>query len=233
MKNLSVGVLCIHGFSGGPYEVKPFTSYLRSHTDWIIEEPTLSGHGEELHMSGFKAKHWLMDAELAFRSLAKKVDEVIVVGFSMGGIIALYLAKRYKVKKLVLLSAAAKYVSPKQLVKDFKMLATEAYHHNLTNNELYLRYHQKFNNVPLASTVEFMKLVRMVEPYYRHIQIPVYIVQGKLDGIVPYHTAQFLFNELASTDKVLYFSDNGKHHICFEEDCSEWFPQVLMFLKGK
>lgn len=233
MKNLSVGVVCIHGFSGGPYEVKPFTSYLRSHTDWIIEEPTLSGHGEELHMSGFKAKHWLMDAELAFRSLAKKVDEVIVVGFSMGGIIALYLAKRYKVKKLVLLSAAAKYVSPKQLVKDFKMLATEAYHHNLTNNELYLRYHQKFNNVPLASTVEFMKLVRMVEPYYRHIQIPVYIVQGKLDGIVPYHTAQFLFDELASIDKVLYFSDNGKHHICFEEDCSEWFPQVLMFLKDK
>lgn len=230
---MSVGVLCIHGFSGGPYEVKPFTSYLRSHTDWIIEEPTLSGHGEALHMSGFKAKHWLMDAELAFRSLAKKVDEVIVVGFSMGGIIALYLAKRYKVKKLVLLSAAAKYVSPKQLVKDFKMLATEAYHHNLTNNELYLRYHQKFNNVPLASTVEFMKLVRMVEPYYRHIQIPVYIVQGKLDGIVPYHTAQFLFDELASIDKVLYFSDNGKHHICFEEDCSEWFPQVLMFLKDK
>jgi len=230
---LSVGVLCIHGFSGGPYEVEPFTTYLRVHTDWVIAEPTLSGHGEELHMSGFKAKHWLMDAELAFRSLVKKVDEVIVVGFSMGGIIALYLAKRYKVKKLVLLSAAAKYVSPKQLVKDFKMLATEAYHHNLTNNELYLRYHQKFNNVPLASTVEFMKLVRMVEPYYRHIQIPVYIVQGKLDGIVPYHTAQFLFDELASTDKVLYFSDNGKHHICFEEDCSEWFPQVLMFLKDK
>lgn len=233
MRTLSVGVLCIHGFSGGPYEVKPFTSYLRSHTDWIIEEPTLSGHGEELHMSGFKAKHWLMDAELAFRSLAKKVDEVIVVGFSMGGIIALYLAKRYKVKKLVLLSAAAKYVSPKQLVKDFKMLTTEAYHHNLTNNELYLRYRHKFNNVPLVSTVEFMKLVRMVEPYYRHIQTPVYIVQGKLDGIVPYHTAQFLFDELASTDKFLCFSDNGKHHICFEEDCSKWFPQVLMFLKDK
>ena len=123
----------------------------------------------------------------------------------MGGIIALYLAKRYKVKKLVLLSAAAKYVSPKQLVKDFKMLATEAYHHNLTNNELFLRYHHKFNNVPLASTVEFMKLVRMVAPYYRHIQIPVFIVQGKLDGIVPYHTAQFLFDELASEDKICIF----------------------------
>lgn len=233
VRTLSVGVLCIHGFSGGPYEVEPFTTYLRAQTNWLIVEPTLSGHGEELQMSGFTAKHWLMDAELAFRSLAKKVDEVIVVGFSMGGIIALYLAKRYKVKKLVLLSAAAKYVSPKQLVNDFKVLATEAYHRNLTNNELFLRYHHKFNNVPLASTIEFMKLVRMVEPYYQHIQIPVYIVQGKLDGIVPYHTAQFLFDKLASKDKILYFSDNGKHHICFEEDCSEWFPRVLTFLRDK
>ena len=229
---MSVGVLCIHGFSGGPYEVEPFTSYLRAHTDWLIEEPTLSGHGEELQMQGFTAKHWLMDAELAFRAMAKKVDEVLVVGFSMGGIIALYLAKRYKVKKLVLLSAAAKYVSPKQLVKDFKMLASEAYHRNLSNNELFMRYRHKFNNVPLSSTIEFMRLVRMVEPYYKDIEVPVYIVQGKLDGIVPYHTAQFLFDELISHDKTLYFSDNGKHHICYDKDCPKWFSQVLSFLKS-
>ncbi len=233
MTILSVGVLCIHGFSGGPYEVEPFAAYLRTHTDWLIVEPTLSGHGEKLHMNGFTARHWLMDAELAFRALAKKVDEVMVVGFSMGGIIALYLAKRYRVTKLILLSAAAKYVSPKQLVKDFKMLATEAYHRNLANNELFLRYQHKFNNVPLASTIEFMKLVKMVEPYYQHIRIPVYIVQGKLDGIVPYHTAQFLFDQLASTNKNLYFSDNGKHHICFEKDCFQWFTQALCFLRGK
>ncbi|WP_396631466.1 alpha/beta hydrolase, partial [Lysinibacillus sp. D4A3_S15] len=103
--------------------------------------------------------------ELAIRLLDKKVDEMIVVGFSMGGIIALYLAKRYKVKKLLLLSAAAKYISPKQLVIDFKLLATDAYHHNWTNNELFLCYRHKFSNVPLASTIDFMKLVRIVEPY--------------------------------------------------------------------
>ncbi|GLC89407.1 alpha/beta hydrolase [Lysinibacillus piscis] len=228
---MSVGVLCIHGFSGGPYEVEPFTAYLREHTDWLIEEPTLSGHGDELHMEGFTAKHWLMDAELAYRALAKKVDEIMVIGFSMGGIIALYLAKRYKVKKLVLLSAAAKYISPKQLVKDFTMLATEAYHRNLMNNELFLRYRHKFNHVPLAATIEFMKLVRMVQPYYKDICIPVFIVQGKMDGIVPYRTAQFLYDTLTTADKNLYFSDNGKHHICHSEGCEKWFPQVFHFLQ--
>lgn len=228
---MAIGVLCLHGFSGGAYEVEPFTAYLRANTNWLIEAPTLSGHGEELNMKGFTAQHWLMDAELAFRALSKKVEEIIVVGFSMGGIIALYLAKRYKVKKLVLLSAAAKYVSPKQLVKDFKMLATEAYHRNLSNNELYLRYRHKFNNVPLSATIEFMKLVQKVAPYYQDIKVPVYIIQGKLDGIVPYHTAKFLFDELASMNKKLYFSDNGKHHICYCEDCFDWFTKVLAFLK--
>lgn len=228
---MTTGVLCIHGFSGGPYEVEPFASYLREQTDWQITVPTLSGHGEALYLRGFTAKHWLMDAELAYRTLAKKVDEVIVVGFSMGGVIALYLAKRYKVKKLVLLSAAAKYVSPTQLAKDMKMLASEAYRRNLYRNELFLRYQPKFNNVPLSAIVEFMKLVQIVAPYYKDIQNPIFIVQGKLDGIVPYHTAQFLYDQLASQDKYLYFSDNGKHHICFCEDCDEWFSQALQFLQ--
>ena len=228
---MTTGVLCIHGFSGGPYEVEPFVNYLRRQTDWQIIVPTLSGHGEELHLRGFTSKHWLMDAEIAYRVLAKKVDDVIVVGFSMGGIIALYLAKRYKVKKLVLLSAAAKYVNPSQLAKDIKILASEAYQHNLYKNELFLRYQHKFSNVPLSATVEFMKLVQLVAPYYKDIQNPIYIVQGKLDEIVPYHTAQFLYDQLASQEKYLYFSDNSKHHICFCEDFDNWFSKVLQFLK--
>ena len=33
-----------------------------------------------------------MEAELALKKLQKEVDRVIVVGFSMGGLIAMYLA---------------------------------------------------------------------------------------------------------------------------------------------
>ena len=76
-----------------------------------------------------------------------------------------------------------------------------------------------------------MKLVQTVAPYYKDIQNPIYIVQGKLDGIVPYHTAQFLYDQLTSQDKHLYLSDNGKHHICFCEDCDAWFSQALQFLQ--
>ena len=227
-----VGLLVLHGFSGSPYEIQPFVDYIRHHSDRIIETPTFSGHGdaETLVAKGYKAEHWLMDAEIAYRKLTKLVDEVRVVGFSMGGVIAMYLAKRYPVKKLVLLSAAAKYVSPAQLVKDIRDMADDAFHRKLRENDLFVRYEKKLRNVPLSAAVQFMKIVSKTEPYISHIECPVFIVQGALDGIVPSTTAQYLYDEIPAKRKQLYISDCGKHHICYSEDCDEWFKKALYFL---
>lgn len=227
---MKVGVLMIHGFSGGTYEIQPFADYIATRTDWLIKMPTLPGHGEVLSLKGYKAIDWLMAAEVAYRNLAKQVDEVIVVGFSMGGIIALYLAKRNKVKKLVLLSAAAKYVSLSQLVRDLRDVADDALHGLLKDNELFQRYTFKLRNVPFSATIEFMKLVRLVEPYIPHISNPVYIVQGEQDGIVPKTTAAYLMERLPSEEKYVYMSETGKHYICYSEDRDKWFEDVFDFL---
>ncbi len=220
----------LHGFSGGPYEIMPLANYIKDHLDWPIETPTFAGHGEALSLKGNKAEHWLMDAEIAYRTLAKQVDEITVIGFSMGGVIALYLAKRYKVSKLVLLSAAAKYIAPAQLLKDLRLMAREAINGQLKDNELFQRYENKINNVPVSSTVQFMKIVRQVEPYIGSINTPTFIVQGQCDGIVPYATANILYDQLKVQDKQLFFSPKGKHHICFSDDCNVWFPKVLHFM---
>ncbi|MEK4496113.1 alpha/beta hydrolase [Ureibacillus sp. FSL W8-0352] len=230
---MSVGVLMLHGFSGGPYEVQPLAEYIRNQTDWIVEVPTFCGHGETLSLKGFKAEHWLIDAELAYKRLAKKVDKVYVIGFSMGGVIALYLGKRYPIKKIVLLSAAVKYIAPKQLLSDLQKFAKEAIEGHLKNNELFKRYEYKLKNVPVSAAIQFMKIVRQVEPYIESINIPTFIVQGKCDGIVPYTTAQYLYNKLSSKEKYIYFSSCGKHHICYSDDCESWFPDVLHFLQSE
>ncbi|MFF5996258.1 alpha/beta fold hydrolase [Lysinibacillus sp. KU-BSD001] len=229
---MTVGVLFLHGFSGGPYEIQPFANYIKENTTWVIKTPTFLGHGDAdaLAMEGYKAEHWLMDAEIAYRKLAKQVDEIIIVGFSMGGVMAMYLAKRYRVKKLVLLSAAAKYVSPSQLVKDIHTMADDAFHRKLKENELFRRYQHKFQNVPLSATIQFMKIVRKTEPYIGHITCPVFIVQGALDGIVPSVTAQMLYDKIPAKRKLLYISECGKHHICYSDDCDEWFSKALRFL---
>lgn len=229
---VSTGILFLHGFSGGPYEVQPLVDFLQQRTTWEVSILTFSGHGEaeELAMKGYKAEHWMMEAEIAYRNLKKKVDEIIVVGFSMGGVIAMYLAIRYKVKKLVLLSAAAKYISPTQLIKDIRLMGEDFMHHQLGDNELFASYKFKFKHVPLSATVEFTRVVQKTAPYIQNIKCPTFIVQGKLDGIVPFSTAAYLQNLLQSTEKRVYISEQGKHHICYSDDCESWFQQVFQFL---
>ncbi|WP_342577561.1 alpha/beta fold hydrolase [Psychrobacillus sp. FSL K6-2843] len=228
---MKTGILCIHGFTGGPYEVQPFVDYLEANTDWQIVVPTLPGHGEILELKSLTAESWMMAAEQALRMLQKEVDRVYVVGFSMGGIIAIYLALRYKIDKMVLLSAAAKYINPAQLLHDIGDVAKKIVEGKSEENTLFQIYSKKLRATPIPAALEFVRLVKMVEPYYEQITIPVCLVQGKKDGIVPYTAAPFLFDHIKSTNKQLIFSDSGKHHICYSDDCQNWFPKALAFLR--
>lgn len=228
---MKTGVLVIHGFTGGPYEVRPFVEFLRDRTDWKIVVPTLPGHGIQLNLKKASAASWMMEAETAFRKLRKEVDRVIVAGFSMGGLIALYIALRYQIDKLVLLSAAAKYISPRILLDDIRTMLAESLTKKHSPNTFYHLYNYKLTHTPIQATVEFLRVVKMVEPYYDLIKVPVCIVQGKKDGIVPFSSAEHLFKSLGSLEKVLISSEMGKHHICYSDDCWSWFREVYAFMR--
>src|SRR5690606_40857640 len=113
-----IGCLLIHGFTGGPYELGPLAEYLKEQTDWHIDTPTLTGHGKELQLENTTYKDWITDAENTLRKMTAKYDEIYIVGFSMGGMIAAYLAAKYNVDKLVLLATAGKYLDFKQIRAD-------------------------------------------------------------------------------------------------------------------
>ncbi len=228
---MKTGVLFIHGFTGGTYEVQPLVTYVKKHTDWSIEVPTLPGHGVTIDLRRVSAQNWLMEAEIAMRRLRKRVDRVIIAGFSMGGLIAIYLALRYPVDKLILLSAAAKYISPRVLLDDVRIILTESITKRYTPNTFYHLYNYKLTHTPLRATFEFLKIVKTVQPYYQSIQCPVCIVQGEKDGIVPLATAEHLYKKLGSKVKKLVTSPTGKHHICYSADNEKWFAEVLLFMQ--
>lgn len=228
---MKIGVLCIHGFTGGPFEVQPFADFLIEKTDWIVEIPTLPGHGEKLALKDISAEAWMMEAELALKRLKKQTDRVMIVGFSMGGLIAMYLAMRYKIDRLVLLSAAAKYISAPQLLEEVRGAAVDAVTGKLPENPLFHLYEYKLLNTPISSALEFLRVVKMVEPYYRRIETPVCIVQGGKDGIVPVSAAEYIYEQIGSAEKQIIHSETGKHLICYSDDADDWFSQVYEFMK--
>lgn len=229
---MTQGILFIHGFTGSTREIQPLVDYLTEHSgDYIYALPTLTGHGVELKLKGARSAHWFRDVENAYRLLAKKVDDIVVVGFSMGGVLALYLALRYKVKKLVLLSPAIKYLDVRQLFKTSKEIVGKRKF--LTKNEKIIlesnAYQLKHMRIP--SVINFTEVVDNVTPYLVNIKQPIMIVQGLKDGLVPSATAQFLYDKVSSKEKTLYFSESGYHQICFSEDRMEWFELVLKFIE--
>ncbi|MDR4888266.1 alpha/beta fold hydrolase [Fredinandcohnia sp. QZ13] len=225
-----IGCLFIHGFTGAPYEIEPLATYIRHSTDWVVRTPTLPGHGETLALKGRHYSEWIEHAERELVELLHICDKVFVVGFSMGGLIAGYLATRYPIQKLVLLSAAAYYINPKQLVADIRIMLRDGLNKNLHKNELYLRYKKKIVDTPLSATIEFRKLVRKIRPELRLIKVPTLIVQGECDGIVPMKSAHYLHQVISSTEKKLLFFPCAKHHVCYGEDQERLFEEVDSFL---
>lgn len=225
------GLLFIHGFTGNVTEVQPLLNYLeRKKVNGIYSVVTLTGHEDALNLKGVRSDHWFRDVENAYRLLEKKVDEVVVVGFSMGGLLALYLALRYRVKKLILLSTAARFIDIKRLLSTYKNLIQQRKH--LTVEQAYF-LHATIRQTPhmtIKPVLHFYRVVRKVLPYLQQIQQPVLIIQGEQDGIVPKEAATFLYEQISSTNKYIYFSKNGMHPICYSDDQKAWFERVFQFI---
>ena len=81
------------------------------------------------------------------------------------------------------------------------------------------------------SKAQVHQVFRVAFQGQQRVKSPVYIVQGAKDGIVPVKTAFYLFEKLQNEDKWIYISEQGKHHICFSEDCERWFEHVLKKLR--
>ncbi|MBM7649404.1 esterase/lipase [Bacillus ectoiniformans] len=225
-----IGCLCIHGFTGAPYEVEPLVAYLKDKTDWKVVAPTLPGHGDKLALKGVRHQQWLDHAEEELKLLLEECEQVYVVGFSMGGLIAIYLSEKYPVDKLVLLSAAAKYLNPVQMLADIWECLKDVKNGQLQNNELYLRYKEKVIVTPVSATWQFRKVVISTRPLLKKVNVPTLIAQGLSDGMVPPKSAEYIYQQIGSEHKEIYYSPAAKHHICHTGNQKGLFEKVFTFL---
>jgi len=227
---MKVGCLIIHGYTGSPYEVAPIADYLREKTDWHIVVPTLPGHGDELDLEDVVYEEWLEAAEESLQQLKAAYDVIYLIGFSMGGMIAAYLAGKFDIQKLVLLATAGKIFSFKQMTLDVGEAVADHLKGDLSVNENFTRYSKKVKEVPFRANIEFLKLVKYTRSYLKEIESPVFIAQGRQDELVPHRTAHYLDKEIGSKEKDIVLFEQSKHLICWGEDKDVLNSMVYNFL---
>lgn len=88
----ATGVLVVHGFTGTPFSVRGVADVMID-AGHDVEVPRLPGHGT--HVDDLVTRSWADWAAAvadARRTLAERVERVVVVGQSMGATLALWLA---------------------------------------------------------------------------------------------------------------------------------------------
>lgn len=85
-----VGVLVLHGFTGNPSSMRGIAAAMAA-LGHHVELPRLPGHGtsvEDMVATGWS--DWTREVRSAHGRLADRVDEIVVVGLSMGGALTLW-----------------------------------------------------------------------------------------------------------------------------------------------
>ncbi|PRO65694.1 carboxylesterase [Alkalicoccus urumqiensis] len=227
-----IGCLIVHGFTGTPQEVEDIREYFAEKL-WLVYTPELPGHdGTKESLKAASYQEWVYKAQIALEELLERCDKVYVIGFSMGGVIAGYLAANYPVDKLVLISSAAYYLNPKQLAEDLSGWVLEGIRGELEEDDVYQFYRDKVMRTPISATFEFAKLVRKLRAAFHHVTVPVLIVQGEKDGLVPARSARYIYEQIKSEDKQLFFMEEAKHYIWYSDQKDTFLTELDRFLTG-
>ena len=106
VKGKGFPILCLHGHPGSGDCMSVFTEHLSKRFQTIA--PDLRGYGNSRTSVPFEMTDHLLDLEALLDRLG--VDRCLVIGWSLGGILALELAMKYpgRVTGLILLASAAK-----------------------------------------------------------------------------------------------------------------------------
>lgn len=98
----SNAALLIHGYPGTPAEMRPIAELLHD-AGWTVNAPLLPGFGSEMETLADKTNEdWLHAIEAEYLSLRGNAKTMAIVGYSMGGALALQLAAKYPPDALIL-----------------------------------------------------------------------------------------------------------------------------------
>ncbi len=222
-----IGSLLIHGFTGSPEEVEPLYRELEQRGFHVIA-PVLKGHGgkrKELKLATWK--DWVKSAEAGLQELMKMYKRVIVIGFSMGGMIAAHLAARYPIERLILLSPAMFAPNYQQIIQDLRESIRNK--EGILNGRI-LDYAQKMVNTPIKTVWQYRLLVKHLSKDLPHVNVPTLIIHGNRDDIVHPRSAKHIYDSISSHEKRLYYLPRSKHIICHDTEAEYVKNLVTSFL---
>ena len=232
-KNSTVGVYILHGFSSTTYEVKDLAKFLGKNGFHTVAN-NLPGHGTTVEeCNRIKYHNWLDFVKQDLADLSTVSKKVFVIGNSMGGVLALYLASQFPLNGFIVGGTVLKfrdYFQTNILVPLFcNLIKTQNKNTFKPHKNIKFYGYQKY---PLIALNEYRKMIKVVLLNMKKIKPPGLIIHSHSDKMSLRNNVDLIKKTIKNAVLDTFFINNA-HHNMFDKNPDQKliFNKILDFLK--
>jgi carboxylesterase len=186
---------------------------------------------------------WAQMAVDCFNELARSGKPVAIIGFSTGATVALWLATRRPVERLVLLAPflAIRFtpmipLAPESYLRWLARLKPDLPRRPPCVRDPEMRKQaraaDRYRTFNVPAALSALELIAELKPELPRIDVPTLIIQGRRDTVVEPAFAGWLHESLGSRDKQIIYLDQSEHLIALDHERDRAIAEILAFLKS-
>lgn len=232
----NVGCLLLHGFSGSPLEMVPLGEALQAE-GWTVSIAQLAGHGTSpTELARTRWQDWVASARAAYADLRRRSSRTAIVGLSMGGALALYLAATEGTDAVVAISTPVRVrpliAGAARVVSRLMPLAPVVVRLS-PRDPIARQYRSPYTKIPLGATEELSALLEAAMRSLPSLRAPLLVVQGRRDWVIPKDSGpEILARATHTPGRILWLRRSG-HVATLDRDREVLFDEVKRFLRDQ
>ncbi|CAA9568940.1 MAG: hypothetical protein AVDCRST_MAG88-2156 [uncultured Thermomicrobiales bacterium] len=236
----SLGVLLLHGLTSGRTTVDGLVPHLEAR-DIPYQLPILRGHGTRAEdLAGATWHHWYEDAERALDRLLDDCDRAVVMGLSMGGVVALHLAAQRpeRLAGVVAVAPALRLnISGQALLP---LLARSGRYATVDVGRAFVdpdlaKGSTNYTRVPISAVYSLARYGAVVERVLPRVRVPLLVLYTPRDRVVRPVGAREVYDKAgtpAAQKKLLAFEDSG-HEMLMDRSREAVFAAIMDFIEER
>jgi len=236
-------VLLLHGFGGSPYDFHYLIDELNE-KDVVFLAPCIAGHCEASvrKFALFTHEQWVESARQALAELkALGYEQIDVVGFSLGGILALSVAEDPAVRKVVLVNPYTEvphrwyHLLPvrtwQDLLHNVVPYIRKSANGQITNEALQRAYIPAYLHLPVDAVRELDELALPFWAKFDPPDKPVFMIIAENDVVSsPQRMTEYAQKFFTREGDQILRAENSNHVVLHDNDKEMVIAEILEFL---
>ena len=228
-KGNKIGILISHGFIGTPQSVHYLGERL-AHYGYSVLAQRLKGHGTNHYdLETCTHEEWFDSLEKGYQELNQHCTSIFVLGQSMGGTLALWLAHKYRdIKGIILINAALTIPAYEHLKGKTIPRFIDEGEPDINAEDSYEITYQK---VPIKAIHQLQKLMDITPAILPDIHSPVLGFVSVEDHVVPAENTDYIIDHIGSRLRERIVLLNSYHVASLDYDKEQIVKECHRFVQ--